>query len=227
MRRRQSVAALFVIAMLALGGAIVLHWRSQEPRHFDNDLPAIIDWHPASPKQFLAAKSTVIGQLSAFRSDDFQEANRYQSEALRLNFYSVRNFRAIITGRYPEFCTFATVVFGRCTADPNGDLLRLDIMLLSKEGRRTRAAYLLRQENGQYRVAGVQPGEEDPVIPGTHDGNHFPGASPFPSGGHFPGRGPFPGGPFPSGHYPGGPHFLGGPHGPGGQLRIGNAGEPF
>ena len=92
-------------------------------------------------------------------------------------------------------------MFGRCTADPNGGLLRLEIMLLGKEGRRTRAAYLLRQENGQYRVAGVQPGEEDTragdnsrrwPLSGAEEvlfpigGGHFPGGSPFSQrGGHF------------------------------------------
>jgi len=217
MRRRQSIAALFVFVMLALGGAIVLRWHAQQPKHADIDIPMMIDWHPASAKQFNAAKSTVNGQLVAFRADNFQRASHYQSEMLRLNFYSVGNFRAVITNRYPEFCNFASVVFGRCSADPTGGLIRLEIMLLSKDGKRTRAAYLLRQENGEYRVAGVQPGEQDSRQLGHHDG-------PFP-GGHFPGGpGHFPGAPgrFPGGHFPGGSPIF-----PGGPYRVGNADEPF
>ena len=118
MRRRQSVAALFVVVMLALGAAIVIRWHAHQPKRVDLDMPSIIDWHPASARQFIAAKSTVNGQLTAFQADNFQQASHYQSEALRLNFYTVNNFRAVITTRYPAFCHFASVSYGRCSADP-------------------------------------------------------------------------------------------------------------
>ena len=216
MRRRETMAGLFVVVMLGLGGAIVMHWKSQQPK-YDFQVPAPIDWHPATVEQFQAAKAIVGGQLSAFHTDNFQMATAYQSQLLKLNFYTVSNFRSVITNRYPEFCHFESVQFGRCSSDPDGDRLRIEITLISKKGDLTRAAYFLHREDGGYRVAQVLTGDYDPRFLHRPGDVHFapgpailppgalPGGSYHPNGSFRPGSGMG----FPMDHGGSPPPFMG------------------
>jgi hypothetical protein len=161
MRRRELIAGLFVLVMVGLGGAVILHWRAVQPRisvapdqnTFNNE------WRPADRAQYTAAKMTIAGQLSAFQSGDFRKATFYQSGMLRQSFMTTDNFRSVITSRYPQFCHFTAVSYGRCVTDPDGDSISMEIMLTG-QGTRTRAFYVLHKENGLYRVAQVIVGED-------------------------------------------------------------------
>jgi len=187
MRRRQSIAFLFVLVMVGLGAAVVLHWRSAQPKRLSYDPTVTIDWRPATDKEYAAAKSTVNGQLSAFKADNFQQAALYQSQMLRLAFYTVEHFRDVIRTRYPAFVHYDTVEFGQCVSDADGDRIRLEVTLIGKDHSRVRAAYYLHSEGGAYHVAQVSVGEgEDggfvrrPGIAGLY----------FPPGARMPSHGP-------------------------------------
>lgn len=161
MQRRETIAGLFVVVMMALGAAVILHWRAAQPKPPDAIYESEIDWRPASQLQTADAHATITAQLNAFRDDDFRVATIYQSEMLRVNFYSVENFRSVIISHYPAFCHFVKIDYGPCFADPAGERLRMEISLVGKTGDRTPAAYFLRRENGMYRVGQVLTGEED------------------------------------------------------------------
>lgn len=163
MRRRESAAGLFVVIMLALGAAIMLHWRAVQPRTTIGQTPQLVEWLPATPVQLAAARQTIGGQLSAFAANDFVRAVTYQSRMLRYRFENPDMLREVITVHYPQFCHFTSVEYRHCLTTPRHDIVRVDVQLVAKDGHRTSALYMLHQENGQYRVAEVMtyPGGAD------------------------------------------------------------------
>jgi hypothetical protein len=173
MRGRQSVAGIFVVVMLALGAAVILHWKAVQPRRAEASLdPRMPEWRPATSKEYTDAKRSISSQLSDFQSGDFAKAAQYQSLELRAAFINVDNFRHEITSEYPQFCHFRSVTFGSCVSDSGGRHIRMEVMLKSPTGDKTHAAYFLQQENGVYRVEQVlsAPGLFGYHDSGFHDG---------------------------------------------------------
>ncbi len=113
-------------------------------------------WKPAPGAQRAAAAASIRAQLEAFKRDDWEKAATYQSEALRRNFRTTAQFRAIIENNYPQFANYKSVAFDAARA--LGNQVEMQVRLTGQDGIKVRAVYLMVKERGAYRVAGVQGG---------------------------------------------------------------------
>ena len=113
-------------------------------------------WKPATAAQRTAAAASIRAQLEAFKRNDWAKAATYQSQGLRRNFGTIAQFRAVIETNYPQFANYKSVAFLQARA--LGDVVQIQTRLVGKDGVKLNAIYLMKKENGIYRVEGVQGG---------------------------------------------------------------------
>jgi hypothetical protein len=122
--------------------------------------PAAHDtWKPATKFQKAQASKSITAQLDAFKKDDYTTAVKYQSSNLRRNFASVAQFRQMMNRAYPQFAHYKSVEYGSAVASPDGLYVNLAVRLTGNDGVKVRAVYVMRRENGLYRVDSVAGGE--------------------------------------------------------------------
>jgi hypothetical protein len=149
--------------LLILEGLLVLiavGWRWQTTQRADAGRrdhwkQSHASWHPTSGKDRKRAIQSITRQLEAFKRDDYQDAVRYQSSNLKLNFATLHDFREMIKTRYPEFARYKAVEFGPAQTDPDGWRIRIFAQITGQNGTRVRAVYDLVQEADTYKVDGV------------------------------------------------------------------------
>ena len=167
MNTRTIKAYMFVAVMLALGGSVLWHWQSSKKRSTgpqDTQTYMMGSFRPATKREIVSAKSTVIGQLSAFKADDYAKATTYQANGLRFRLGDPQRFRLMIENMYPEFSHYRAIEYGNVSASQDGDVLLVPIRLTGDDNVVVSAAYFLRRENGVYRVAGVDGGMHHPSM---------------------------------------------------------------
>jgi len=124
--------------------------------------PAKTNSRPATAKERQAATRSILGQLDAFRRDDYKTAISYQSKALHRNFASEKVFRDMIRQSYPQFARYKTVRFGAATVQGKGKeaVVQIPIVLVGEDGVKVDATYFMIEEKGIYRVSGVGGGAQ-------------------------------------------------------------------
>lgn len=141
--------------LLAWGGAATAFpgaRPAQEERPEPGEQPAFRMPTDAERK---AATEAIEAQLKAFRDDDYETAEKYQSAGLRENFRSLDEFRQMMREQYPQFARYRSVRFGEARCDPTGDRMQLQAVITGQDGVTVRAIYTVVREDGEYRVAGV------------------------------------------------------------------------
>lgn len=113
-------------------------------------------WTAATQAQRVAAAASIRAQLEAFKRNDWTKAATYQSEGLRRNFGTIAQFRAVIETNYPQFAKYGSIAFDEARA--LGDRVQMQVRLTGQDGVKLRAVYLMKKEQGIYRVEGVQGG---------------------------------------------------------------------
>lgn len=131
------------------------------PAHAESQRPADAhdSWKPASKFQKAQAAKSITAQLEAFKKDDYVTAVKFQSSTLRHNFASVAQFRQMMNRAYPQFAHYKTVEYGAAVASPDGQYVNLAVRVTGRDGIKVRAVYVMRRENGLYRVDSVAGGE--------------------------------------------------------------------
>lgn len=119
------------------------------------------NWKPATKFQKNQASKSVSAQLEASKKDDYTTAVKYQSSTLRRNFASVAQFRQMMNRSYPQFAHYKSVEYGAAIASPDGQYINLAVRLTGRDGVKVRAVYIMRRENGLYRVDSVAGGEAE------------------------------------------------------------------
>jgi hypothetical protein len=105
-----------------------------------------------------AAIRSIQGQLDAFKAGDFEKAVSYQSAGLKENFASTEAFRQMMERSYPQFVRWTKVSFGESVSDESGDRVHIPATVTGEDGRTVEAVYLMRREDGLYKVEGVGGG---------------------------------------------------------------------
>lgn len=116
------------------------------------------DWRLAAAPARRQVLKTVMAQLTAIRAGNADAAWFYQSRGLRRNFPSARAFVETIVRGYPEFGHARSATFGPVWVNPAGDHAAVTVRVRGENGRLARGDYLLVQEDGGYKVAGVGGG---------------------------------------------------------------------
>lgn len=100
-----------------------------------------------------AATQTVMGQLEAFRRDDFDTAYTFASAMIR-GLFDRRAFEDMVRNGYPEIASSASALVSGSSALPNGGVL-LDLRIRGADGNRVEAFYELVREDGGFKINGV------------------------------------------------------------------------
>ena len=105
-----------------------------------------------------AVLDTVTSQLTAIRTGDADKAWSYQSQSLRRNFHSAKEFQSMISAQNPEFGHAKSVVCDSVWTDPARKYAGVVVTVQGDNGRRARTLYLLVWEGKGYKVASVRGG---------------------------------------------------------------------
>jgi hypothetical protein len=100
-----------------------------------------------------AATQTVMGQLEAFRRDDFDTAYTFASAMIR-GLFDRRAFEDMVRNGYPEIASSASALVSGSSALPNGGVL-LHLRIRGADGNRVEAFYELVREDGGFKINGV------------------------------------------------------------------------
>ena len=155
--RRRIFANLFVILMLGLGATLVAQVTKRHLAAHDDGVAPQLGRSP-TPKEMAEAKTTIEGQLKAFKANNFIHASDFQAGGMHMQIGSPDAFRRMIMEGYPEFGNYRTVSYGNAQSSDNGEMLMVPIKLTGEDNITVMAAYLLRRENGIYKVQGVVGG---------------------------------------------------------------------
>ncbi|MBM3457469.1 MAG: DUF4864 domain-containing protein [Armatimonadetes bacterium] len=121
----------------------------------------------ATEEEKKAATGAIEAQLTAFRNNDYDKAIQFQSNTLRRNFDSVRQFREMIQQSYPQFARCRRVEFGATRSTEDGGALEVRAVVTGQDDRVVRATYVMVREGMEYRVQGVEGGR--PFTVNTRD----------------------------------------------------------
>ncbi len=99
------------------------------------------------------AIEAVMGQLDAFRRDDFATAYGFASETIH-GLFAREAFEAMVRGGYPEIAHSIRAVIDTATAGPAGSVL-LSIRVHGANGNAVDALYELVAESGGWKVNSV------------------------------------------------------------------------
>jgi hypothetical protein len=134
----------------------------------DAVVPAPV-WEKAPQQVVKAVTVSITDQLKAFKANNYAKASFYQSAAMKQNFASVDDFRTMMRQTYPEFANFKSVTFGPMFSTIDRQQVQAPVILTGADGVKVAAIYLLTNENGGYRVAGVVGGAHGAPAPISAD----------------------------------------------------------
>lgn len=123
------------------------------------------EFRKATDAEMRAACDSIERQLKAFKSDNYREAEKFQSAALRRNFADPADFRRMMQRSYPQFARYRSITFGAATCSKDGRYLRIPVVVTGEDERTVRAVYEMVMEQGLYRVQGVEGGAPRPPAP--------------------------------------------------------------
>lgn len=116
-------------------------------------LPAMAQDVPAAKLQQLQA--VIDGQISAFRSQNHEQAFGYAAPRLQTMFGSTERFIGMVKKGYGPIYGARNWKFGR--SRENGSEVWQEVRLTGPKGRDWVALYTMRQQaDGSWRIAGVQ-----------------------------------------------------------------------
>jgi Domain of unknown function (DUF4864) len=108
------------------------------------------------------ATKVVMGQLEAFRRNDYDTAYTFASAMIRERFDRPA-FEAMVKGGYPEIARSATAVVAGSQAAPDGSLALL-VKIRGAGGRAIEAVYEMVREGGAWRINGVATRPDESTI---------------------------------------------------------------
>lgn len=113
---------------------------------------------PARAEEPLVSAQRVIqSQIQAFLSDDAETAYGYASPAIRKLFPDKDRFFAMVKKSYQPVYHPGNFAFGRFKVSDDGQTVLQEVLVTGSEGTDWTAVYdLQRQEDGQYKINGVQ-----------------------------------------------------------------------
>ena len=117
-----------------------------QPATIDDLMTAVPDpstLSAASAAQSQSAQTTIVAQLDAFKSGNFEQADTYQSKSLRASFPSTQQFRIAMSEVYPEFTAYKSVQFGMTRADKSGRFVLVPTTLTGQDGVTVHALYVM------------------------------------------------------------------------------------
>jgi hypothetical protein len=161
-KRRMIVAVVFVALCLSLSGLLLRRQITAHPKPPKMDIlstkPDPNVWHVATGAVTKAVTGSIQAQLTAIRTGDATKAIFYQSSGLRRHFATPQQFVQNITHYYPEFGHSRSAEFGPVWVDKTGNYAEVVVTSRGENGQRARGYYLMIQEDGIFRVAGVGGG---------------------------------------------------------------------
>lgn len=113
---------------------------------------------PARAEEPLVSAQRVIqSQIQAFLSDDAETAYGYASPAIRKLFPDKDRFFAMVKKSYQPVYHPGNFAFGRFKVSDDAQTVLQEVLVTGSEGTDWTAVYdLQRQEDGQYKINGVQ-----------------------------------------------------------------------
>ena len=113
---------------------------------------------PARAEEPLVSAQRVIqSQIQAFLSDDAETAYGYASPTIRKLFPDKDRFFAMVKKSYQPVYHPGNFAFGRFKVSDDGQMVLQEVLVTGSEGTDWTAVYdLRRQEDGQYKINGVQ-----------------------------------------------------------------------
>lgn len=161
--KRRIAPAILIFACLALGGMAFMRLQANVPRIFPSNLmpaPAMEFDVPASDAVRDEAENAILGQLNAFRSNDFAKAESYQSHMYGSFVGTPAEFHDLMVHTCPELVHYRTVAFGAAMTDPSQMRVIFPATITGQDGARIFGIYMLsRDEDGVFRVFGFRQPE--------------------------------------------------------------------
>ena len=161
-KRRILLAVVFVALCLSLSGLLLRRQIAAHPKPPKMDIlstkPDPNVWHVETGAVKKAVTGSIQAQLTAIRTGDANKAIFYQSSGLRRNFATPKQFVQSITRYYPEFGHSRSAEFGPVWVDKTGNYAEVVVTSRGENGQRARGYYMMVQEDGVFRVAGVGGG---------------------------------------------------------------------
>ena len=109
-----------------------------------------------SPKDQTAFQAVITSQLEAFKNDDGKAAFSYAAPFIQGKFQNPENFMAMVKKGYGSIYKNTKYSFGQVVIDPTGRPIQ-HVILTAPDGSRHEASYALQQQqDGSWRIAGVQ-----------------------------------------------------------------------
>lgn len=161
--KRRIAPAILILACLALGGIAFMRLQANAPRGFSSSLmpsPPMQFNIPASEAVRDEAEVTILGQLNAFRSNDYAKAESYQSHMYGSFVGTPDEFRDMVTHTYPVIAHYRKVSFGDAMTDPSQMRVVFATTITGENGEKVFGIYMLsRDQDGVFRVFGFQEPE--------------------------------------------------------------------
>ncbi len=107
-----------------------------------------------SPEAQAGIEGTIRGQIEAFEADDFARAFTFASPSIQRLFGTPENFGVMVRRGYPMVWRPGDVRFGELR-DINGALWQ-KVIIQDEAGVTHVLDYRMIQQNGQWRISGVQ-----------------------------------------------------------------------
>jgi len=101
-----------------------------------------------------AVTTAIEAQLKAFRDNDYEKAQKYQSAELKRG-TTLEMFRRMMREVYPQFANYKSVTFGEARCDTKGEVVQIRVTLTGQDRVTVKAVYMMEKEDGEYRVSGV------------------------------------------------------------------------
>jgi uncharacterized protein DUF4864 len=108
------------------------------------------------------AADTVLGQLDAFRRDDYDAAYAFASEEIRRTFDRAAFERMVKTG-YPEIARSRSAAVEHAAVAPNGHAY-LVLKIRGANGTHIEAIYDLVWETDRWKISGVVTRPDDELV---------------------------------------------------------------
>ena len=158
--KRRIAPAILILACLALGGIAFMRLQANVPRGFPNRTiltPGMEFDTPASEAIRDETENAILGQLNAFRSNDYARAESYQSHMYASFMGTPAEFRDMVVHSYPAMAHFRKVDFGDAMTDQSQMRVVFPATITGENGQRVFGVYMLsRDEDGVFRVFGFQ-----------------------------------------------------------------------
>lgn len=98
-------------------------------------------------------------QLEAFRKNDFKTAYGFAHSGIKGQF-ALPDFERMVRGGFPQMLQPGAVGFGETRKE--GGNAAVQVILTGEDGSRSAYLYLLEKEEGEWRITGAVPLEDEP-----------------------------------------------------------------